>query len=108
MLWGASRQIYYRLMDAVDPAIVERIVHEAGHTLGVRQVRETKVRWLGHRLVVDLTIDVDAAATVSDGHAVATAARQRLLDGVAHVDDVHVHVHPHGSARAVRDPTVTP
>jgi cation diffusion facilitator family transporter len=94
VLRGAARQIYYRLMDAVDPAIVQRIRHEALHAPGVRSVHETKVRWLGHRLVADLTIDVDGTASVSDWHAVATAARQRLLDGVAHVDEVHVHVHP--------------
>jgi cation diffusion facilitator family transporter len=94
VLRGVARQIYYRLMDAVDPDIVERIRHEASHTPGVRGVHETKVRWLGHRLVADLTIEVDAAKSVSDGHAVATAARQRLLDGVAHVNEVHIHVHP--------------
>lgn len=94
VLRGAARQIYYRLMDAVDPAIVERIRDEAAHAPGVRTVHETKVRWLGHRLVADLTIDVDATTTVRDGHAVATAARLRLLERVAHVDEVHVHVHP--------------
>lgn len=91
VLRGAARQIYYRLMDAVDTAI----------TPGVRAVHETKVRWLGHRLVTDLTIDVDGAASVGDGHAVATAARQRLLDRVAHIDEVHVHVHPARRTSAV-------
>lgn len=101
VLRGAARQIYYRLMDAVDPAIVQRIRHEARHTPGVRTVHETKVRWLGHRLVTDLTIDVDGAASVGDGHAIATAARQRLLDRVAHIDEVHVHVHPARRTSAV-------
>jgi cation diffusion facilitator family transporter len=96
VLRGAARQIYYRLMDAVDPVIVEHIRHEAGHAPGVRKVQETKVRWLGHRLVADLTINVDATVTVQDGHLVATAARQRLLEHVAHLDEVHVHVHPAG------------
>lgn len=94
VLRGAARQIYYRLMDAVDPSIVEHIRDEAGHTPGVFKVHETKVRWLGHRLAADLTIEVDGTTTVRAGHAVASAARQRLLDRVAHVDEVHVHVHP--------------
>lgn len=94
LLRGAARQIYYRLMDAVDPSIVARVQEHAASTPGVHHVRETKVRWLGHRLVAELTIDVDDTASVRDGHAVATATRQRLRDGVAHVDEVHVHVHP--------------
>jgi cation diffusion facilitator family transporter len=95
VLRGAARQIFHRLMDAVDPAIVERITHEAGHTPGVRGVRFTKVRWLGHRLVADITVDVDAGASVHQGHAIATATRDQLISRVAHVDEVHVHVHPH-------------
>jgi cation diffusion facilitator family transporter len=94
VLRGVARQIYYRLMDAVDPAIVATISHEAAHTPGVRGVSSTRVRWLGHRLVADITIDVDPALTVGTGHQVATATHQRLTTHVAHVDDVNVHVHP--------------
>jgi cation diffusion facilitator family transporter len=98
VLRDAAVQIYHRLMDAIDPVIVERINHEAGHTPGVRGVTATKVRWLGHRLVADLTIDVDAKCTVGHGHQIASATRERLTSHVTHVDDVHVHVHPYRPA----------
>ena len=94
VLCGAARQIYYRLMDAVDPAIVDNIAHEAMHSPDVRAVGSTQVRWLGHRLVADLTIDVAPDASVHDGHQVATEVRARIIDHVAHVDDVRIHVHP--------------
>ena len=94
VLRGAVRQIYYRLMDAVDPAIVDDITHQAGHTPGVHAVSATKVRWLGHRLVADLTIDVDPDSSVSAGHQIATATRHHVTRTVAHLDDVHIHVHP--------------
>ena len=95
VLRGAARQIYHRLMDAVDPDIVDDITHQALHTPGVRAVTATQVRWLGHRLVADLTIDVEPAASVHDGHQIASATRARLIDHVAHIDDVHIHVHPY-------------
>jgi cation diffusion facilitator family transporter len=95
VLRGAIRQIYYRLMDAVDPAIVDDITHQAGHTPGVRAVTSTQVRWLGHRLIADITIDVDPDHSVHDGHQIAIATRRQLIGHVAHIDDVHVHVHPH-------------
>jgi cation diffusion facilitator family transporter len=101
VLRGVARQIYYRLMDAVDPAIVETISHEAAHTPGVRAVSSTKVRWLGHRLVADITIDVDPTHSVGTGHQVATATHQRLITHVAHVDDVNVHVHPALSVESI-------
>jgi cation diffusion facilitator family transporter len=94
VLRGAARQIYYRLMDAVDPAIVEKVRHQAGHAPGVAHVDRPRVRWLGHRLVAELTIDVDPHASVEAGHQIATTTRQYLIDRVAHLDEVHVHVHP--------------
>jgi cation diffusion facilitator family transporter len=94
VLWGAARQIYYRLMDAVDPAVVDRITDEARGVTGVRAVGPPRVRWLGHRLVADLTITVDAGQTVGGGHATAEAVHDRLVDRIPHLADTHIHVHP--------------
>ncbi|HJT90724.1 MAG TPA: cation diffusion facilitator family transporter [Mycobacterium sp.] len=94
VLRGAARQIYYRLMDAVDPAIVDDISHQAAHVSGVRAVSATRVRWLGHRLSADLTIEVDPNASVTEGHSTASDVQQRVMERVRHVDDVRVHVHP--------------
>jgi cation diffusion facilitator family transporter len=94
VLRGAARQIYYRLMDAVDPAIVDHIESVATTAPGVLAVQTPKVRWLGHRLVADLCIVVTGDLAVRDGHATAEGVRSRLLHEVAHLDDVHVHVDP--------------
>src|SRR5436309_16017353 len=94
VLRGAARQVYYRLMDAVDPAIVDRITAVAGSAPRVHSTAQPKVRWLGHRLVADLAISVGGDLPVRDGHAIAEEVRHRLLHEVAHLDDVHVHVDP--------------
>ena len=94
VLRGAARQIYHRLMDAVDPAIVDRIEHAAAHTSGVIAVAPPRVRWLGHRLVADLDITVAADIPVRAGHDIAVTVERDLLHHVAHLDEVHVHVHP--------------
>jgi cation diffusion facilitator family transporter len=103
VLRGAAVQIYHRLMDAVDPAIVDDIDRVAREVRGVRAVSSTRVRWIGHRLSGDLTIEVDPRATVPDGHAIATATRQRLVALVRHLDDVQVHVHAHEAAQGAAD-----
>ncbi len=94
VLSGAAKQVYWRLMDAVDPAIVDEIEHQVGHAPGVQAVIETKVRWLGHRLAADVTIAVDPAATVAAADQIAAATRDRLNGRIAHLDDVHVQVRP--------------
>ncbi len=94
VLRGAARQIYYRLMDAVDPAIVERIEAVASTTREVVRVGAPRVRWLGHGLVAELTIVVSGDLVVRDGHAIAEELRHQLLHQIAHLDDVHVHIDP--------------
>ncbi len=79
VLRGAARQIYYRLMDAVDPAIVSQIEHVAAASPGVVAVADPRVRWLGHRLVADLDITVRAELPVGGGHSIAEDVRHRLL-----------------------------
>ncbi len=103
VLRGAARQIYYRLMDAVDPAIVERIEAAAATVHGVERVGTPRVRWLGHRLTADLTIAVSGDLAVRDGHATAEEVRHQLLRQIAHLDDIHIHVDPddHDAHRAV-------
>jgi cation diffusion facilitator family transporter len=96
VLIGAARQVFYRLMDAVDPAVVEEIEHTASHVPGVRRVSAVQVRWLGHRLSASLDVQVDPSGTVGDGHAIAAETTHRLLHDVRHLDDVHVHVDPAG------------
>jgi cation diffusion facilitator family transporter len=93
-LWGAARQIYYRLMDAVDPALVDQIAASVCTVPNVRAVEPPRVRWLGHRLVSDLTITVPADQSVGHGHATAEAVRHRLLHEIPNLADAHVHVDP--------------
>ncbi len=98
VLVRAARQIYYRLMDAVDPAIVDQVAAVATAVDGVLAASRPRVRWLGHRLVADLAVTVDADLSVRDGHVIAERLRHRLLHEIVHIDDVSVHVDPDDDA----------
>lgn len=94
VLRTAAIGIIRRLMNGVDPALVDRIEREAGHTPGVLGVRQVQVRWEGHRLRADLAIQVDPALTVTEAHAVAHTLEHELLHHIAHLDGAAVHVEP--------------
>lgn len=94
VLVGAARQVNTRLMDAVDPSLVDEVEHQVGHVPGVQATSDIRVRWVGHRLTTELTIDVAADLSVRAGHEVATQAHDRLINSVAHLDHATVHVHP--------------
>lgn len=95
VLVPTTRRVLQRLMDAVDPALVQHVQTIAAGVDGVLAVGRCQVRWLGHRLRADLDIVVDADLTVAAGHDIAEGARRALTGRVRHLDDVHVHVDGH-------------
>jgi cation diffusion facilitator family transporter len=94
VLRGAARQIFRRLMDAVEPDIVDEIEHTASHVAGVREVGAVQARWIGHRLTASIAVVVDEDLSVREGHEVAEAVRHEMLHAVRHLDDVDVHIDP--------------
>lgn len=108
VLRTAARDIYRRLMDAVDPELVDEIETIAAAVEGVDSVGLCQVRWMGHRLRADIEIEVDGALSVSQGHAVASAVHSALCSNIAHLDDAHVHVDPMDDHGPNHRPTATP
>jgi cation diffusion facilitator family transporter len=96
VLRTAARQVFHRLMDAVDPTVVTSIEHIASQVAGVQRVGAVQARWVGHRLAASVAVVVDEDLTVRQGHDVAEAVRHDLLHAVRHLDDVDVHVDPCG------------
>jgi cation diffusion facilitator family transporter len=94
VLKDAARDVYRRLMDAVDPELVDRVEEVLRSTAGVQGVGQTRLRWIGHQLRAECEIEVDAAMTVAEGHAVAVEAEHQLLHQVPRLTAAMVHADP--------------
>ncbi|BCB81751.1 cation diffusion facilitator family transporter [Phytohabitans flavus] len=94
VLAGAARQVYRRLMDAVDPELVDAVEHALEHTEGVLAVGTVRVRWIGHRMRAECDIVVDPSLTVVQAHAVAVEAEHSLLHAVPRLGSAIVHADP--------------
>jgi len=92
----AARDIYRRMMDAVDPELVHEIGHVIGHVDGVEDVARVRVRWIGHELHAEVDVVVDAAATLAAAHAVAEEVEHRLLHEIPRLAGATIHVDPTG------------
>jgi cation diffusion facilitator family transporter len=92
--WGAARQVYRRLMDAVDPSLVERVEQVLRATPGVLDVGELRLRWIGHRLRAECAVVVDHHLTVVEGHRIAEEAEHRLLHEIPKLTAALVHADP--------------
>ncbi len=96
VLRQAAGQMVGRLMDAVEPELVDRVETIAASTPEVQAVERVRLRWLGHALEASLAVTVDCDLTVAEGHRVAEDVRHRLLHEVDRLDTAVIHVNPCG------------
>jgi len=96
VLRDAAREVYRRLMDSVDPDLVDKVDEVLRGTDGVQDVGVTRLRWIGHQLRAECTIVVDDALTVVDAHRVAEDCQHRLLHQVPRLTAALVHADPAG------------
>ena len=94
-------EVFRRLMNGVDPKLVDRIEHTATHALGVASVHDVRVRWEGHRLRADLAISVDPALNVVDAPEIAHRVEHELRHQISPLDGAVVPVEPDSPARDV-------
>jgi cation diffusion facilitator family transporter len=94
VLRGAARDIYRRLMDAVDPDLVDAAEAAVRDVPGVRSVDSVQLRWMGHRMRAEITLTVDNTLSVVQAHAIADEAQHQLMHRVPRLDDATVHVNP--------------
>ncbi|EMY32769.1 cation diffusion facilitator family transporter [Arthrobacter crystallopoietes BAB-32] len=87
LLWGTARDIGRRLMDGVDPALLDRadraLAEVAPAGTGVR------MRWSGHRLHILVSCPLDGTASVAELHQLqcaVDAALRRALPNVGEVE----------------------
>jgi cation diffusion facilitator family transporter len=100
VLLTAAGQVFARILDAVDPTLVDQLEHCLAGTPGVDAVGQVRVRWVGHALHADAAITAGPALTLVDAHALAHEAEHRLLHAVPRLAGAVVHVHPAGPAAA--------
>jgi cation diffusion facilitator family transporter len=94
VLAGAARMVLGRLMDAVDPAITDVVTRTAAATPGVLGVPDVRLRWSGHSLLAELTVEVDRALDLAAAHRIAHDVEHRLRHEVHRLRRAHVHLHP--------------
>ena len=97
ILWilkGASRSIFSRLLDGIDPAILAEVEHAPLHVDGVQDVHEARARWLGHKVQADLHVTVDRRLSVAEAHAIVDRVQHSLADHVPSFGGATIHVCP--------------
>lgn len=90
IVWQSTKAVFTRLLDGVDPGVIEEIKHAAGHVAAVRDVRNVRARWLGHRLTTELDIAVASGTTVQQAEAIAAEVEEAVADHLPALASAHV------------------
>ncbi|WP_234382621.1 MULTISPECIES: cation diffusion facilitator family transporter [unclassified Streptomyces] len=88
----AAREVCRRLMDSVDPALVDTAHDALLGVSGVRGTGQVRMRWIGHALRAEADIVVDPHLTVVQAHALAVEAEHALIHAVPRLTAATVHI----------------
>jgi cation diffusion facilitator family transporter len=109
IVWQSARSVLNRILDGVEPGVIDEIRHAAEHVAGIRSVPEAKARWLGHKLHADVTIAVDKGLLLTEAEEIAKRLETELFKHLPALSVAHVRPvssmdagHRHGA-----DPVIT-
>ena len=90
----AARDVFGRLLDRIDPQLVDDARSALDRLAGVQSVRRVRMRWVGHRLDADVEIDVEPDLSLAQAHQLAHDAEHQLTHAIPKLDTVIVHAYP--------------
>ena len=94
IVWQAGKAVFARLLDGVDPEVVDEIRRAINHAEAVRAVTQVRVRWLGHWMHAEVNLAVNPDLSVTQAHQIAMETRHQLLHHLPYLTNVTIHVDP--------------
>jgi cation diffusion facilitator family transporter len=91
VVWQAGREIWRRLMDAVDPALVDQAEHALRATPGVLGTGQVRLRWTGHQVRAECEIVVPPDITAARAHEITVDAGHALRHAIPRLSAALVH-----------------
>lgn len=97
VLKGAATEVFRRLLDGVEPRLLDQAEEVVHHTEGVASIESIQLRWIGHELHAEASVGVDPSLDVGAAHDIAHAVERQLQLKVPKLRAVTVHAGPHSA-----------
>ncbi len=94
IVWDSSKAVFSRLLEGVEPEVIDEIEHATHHVAGVQEVTDMRCRWIGHRLHAEVNIAVAPDLSVAAGHTIAKEVNHQLLHHLPYLSGAVIHVDP--------------
>lgn len=90
LLWGTARDVGRRLLDGVDPELTERARRALELTAGIEDATDVRLRWSGHRLMVQVEARLSPELTIAAADQVTSAAADALRGALPAVGSIDI------------------
>ncbi|MBI2752413.1 MAG: cation transporter [Betaproteobacteria bacterium] len=97
IVWQSAKTVLTRMLDGVDPPVIDEIRHAAGNVPGIIRLLDVRARWLGHRLTAELDAAVDGGLKVKEADALVARLEQELSEHIPELVSVRVRTRSEGS-----------
>jgi len=92
--------MWYRLMDAVDPKLVDQAEQTIQSHDGIRSIERLRMRWVGHALHVEATVVLDSHVTIAEAARLVDQVIHGLHHALPNLVDVNLTPMPGAAAQA--------
>jgi cation diffusion facilitator family transporter len=103
VLRTAVRDVFRRLLDGVDPELIETAQTTLAAGPEIRSVRSLRMRWIGHRLHADAELDIEPTLSLAEAHRIAHDAEHDLIHAVPKLTTAIIHAYPTGDANPAEE-----
>jgi cation diffusion facilitator family transporter len=92
IVWDSSKVVFTRLLDGVDPRVIDEIRAAAAEVEAIGAVTNLRARWHGHRLIADAEIVLDPLSSLADSERVAEQFRRSAIARVPALAEIHIAI----------------
>lgn len=92
--WGAIKSIWFRLMDAVDPHLVQKVEDILQEHEEIKAVGRLQLRWVGHRLHGEIDVTVAKNMSFNDVNAIREHLYHHFEHALPNLEHVTIQIAP--------------
>lgn len=98
IVWDAGKTILTRMLDGVDPDVIDTIQHAVEQVPEVETINHIRARWLGHRLYAEVAIGVSPSLSIQQGDTIGGQVQAQLHQQIPYLARAAVQIGPSQSA----------
>ena len=92
IVWQSARAVLTRMLDGVEPGILDEIDHAASHVPGVIGVQAVQARWLGHKLHAEMAVTLNDTLSVAEAKTIIAKMKVELFEHLPVLTQVSIRI----------------